>query len=217
MLRDAAVNLLMARLGQRTDASLKDQIIAEMSFAQEQILEANATQFWFQYAEDVSLVTVASTETVALPTDFLIEYEDGGLYVVDTTGKEHLIDREDWDTIRTHVSLSGEGQPTHYDLLGDNIHLRKIPDNVYSLKLQYFAKQADISGVLGDGNNIENGWLKHAADLLMAETGTIIAGQYIQSESMIQLFGAQKQVALDRLIKKDTAWKESNKLRKMEG
>ena len=216
MLRDAAVDLLMNRLGQRTGTTLKDQIIGEMVFVQENLLEGNATQFWFTVQDSVGLVTAADTETVALPTDFMQEWEEGALYITETAGTKKEVKKADWDSIAIHTSLLSTGLPEFYSIDTTNISLRKIPDIVYTLDMKYHAKQASLAGVTGDAANVENGWLEHASDWLIGETGTIIASQYLQSETMVKVFAAQAKMALDRLIKKNTAWEEANKTRMMD-
>lgn len=221
MLRDAAVDLLMARLGKRRDTTLKDSIIGEMVFVQETLLEGNATLLWFLLSSTTTVVTVADDESITLPSDFLQEWESGGLYIQNTDGTEKELIRDDWDIIKSEANvvgsnLSGTAKPTHYDLAGDSILLRAIPDAVYSIKFRFYARQTSLTGVYGDAANIENNWLKHASDWLIAETGVIIAGQYLQSSKMVGVFQTQAQTALDRLIKKNTAFEESNKTRRMD-
>ena len=216
MLRDAAVDLLMLRLGQRTNTNLRGQIIGEMVFVQENLMEGNATQFWFTLKDSSGLVTVADTETVTLPSDFMQEWEEGALYVTDASGSQKEVKKADWDTIAIHTNLSGTGLPEFYSIDITNISLRKIPDVVYTLDIKYHGSQEDLSGVYGDAANVENAWLKYASDWMIAETGMIIASQYLQSESMTAMFHAQSQIALDRLIKKNTAFEEANKLRNMD-
>lgn len=216
MLRDSAVDLLMNRLGQRTGDTLKNQIITEMVFVQENILEGNATQFWFTLKDSSGLVTVADTETVALPSDFMQEWEEGALYITDTNADKTEVKKADWDTIAIHENLLGTGLPEFYSLDITNISFRKVPDAVYTLSIKYHGSQADLSGVYGDAANVENAWLKYASDWVIAETGIIIAEQYLQSTKMAGRFQAQAQIALDRLIKKNTAWEEANKTRGMD-
>lgn len=214
MLRDAAVDLLMNRLGQRKGTGLKDQIIAEMVAAQE-TLEGNPTPMWFLLTEKSDAVTAAGDERVKLPTDFLLEWEEGGLYYVDSDGDEVLFVREDWDVIK--YKIVGSGQPEYYDIAGDYFLLRKTPDGIYTLKMRYYANQTSLAGSYGDAANVENSWLKHASDLLIAETGIVIADQYLQSATMTKRFEVQAARAQDRLIRKDTVMRETNKQRFMEG
>ena len=213
MLRDAAVDILMNRLGQRTNTSLRDQIIAEMVMVQETVLEGNPTPLWFMLTEKSDAQTEAGDERVKLPPDFVQEWEEGGLYYLDNDGEEQDFVRGDWDVIKKKIT--GSGRPEYYDLAGEYILLRKIPDDIYTIKMRYYGAQDDLSGSYGDANNIENNWLKYASDWFLAEVGIIIANQYLQSEKMVQMFIKQATEAKDRLIRKDTAMKESNKIREM--
>lgn len=216
MLRDKAVDLLMNRLGQRRSATTKDQIIGEMAFVQETLLEGNATQFWFTVKDSSGLATIVDTEAVALPSDFIQEYEEGALYITKTDGALAEIGKEDWDVIAIHSQLLGTGLPTHYALEVDNILLKKTPDLVYLLQMKYHATQTSLAGVYGDSANVENNWLKYASDWFIAEVGMILAGQYLQSDKMVQMFQGQSQKALDRLIKKNTSIAEGNRIRNMD-
>jgi len=215
MLRDAAVDLLMLRLGNRTDTAMRDKIIAEMAQVITTKLEGEFPLPWFLLTRDATLVTVADTETVAVPTNFLGEWEDGGLARIDANGKEVKLVRDDYATIRDRKD--GSGTPDYYDLVGDNYYLRDIPDAVISLVVWYFATAVSIAGTYGDAANVENGWLKHASDLVLAETGLVIAGQYLQSKEMVAGFAAQAAAARARLDTKITEREESNKQRHMEG
>ena len=56
MLRDAAVDLIMKRLGNSTDLTLRDDIINEMALAQETILEGDILSPWFLITEESDAV-----------------------------------------------------------------------------------------------------------------------------------------------------------------
>lgn len=216
MTRDQIVDLLMGRLGKRTSSITQQDIINEMPFVQEMTLEGHPEPPWFLLTTRQNLATVASTETVALPSDFLQEWEDGALYIVNDDGSETALTREDYDIIKYHKGET-EGKPSYYDIVGESIVLRQIPDAVYTLKFRYYARGASLAGVYGDGNNIENIWLKYAADWFLAEVGMVIANQYLQSDKMLQMFAAQAIQAKKRVDAKNTIMEESNKQRFMEG
>lgn len=219
MIRDEAVDLLMGRLGNRTHAPTQQNIIDEMVFVQETILEGDATLLWFLLTESATTQTVADEERVNVPVDFLMEWEEGALYITTDAGDVVNLVKDDWDRIKERIT--GSGQPEYYAIGGEYFLLRKVPDKAYTLQMRYYAKQTSLAGTYGEaagsGGNVENRWLKYAADWLIAETGLIIANQYLQSEKMAQLFVAQQQKAKARLIAKDTAMKETNVQRFMEG
>lgn len=215
MLRDAAVDILMARLGQRKDATTKQSIINEMTQVQENILEGDATLFWFLLTTEQTLFTISGNEAVAIPTDFLQDWEIAGLSVLEDDGSKTVMKKEDWNVIVDQVI--GDGRPYYYDIVGEEILFRLKPDAVYTLYWRYYQRQTDLTGAYGGVGNIENGWLKYASDLFIGEVGLVIAGQYLQSKTMVGQFKAQADLARARLIKKNTQMEEVMKQRFMEG
>jgi len=214
MLRDAAVDLLMKRLGNRNDTALRDIIISEMEFVQETILEVVFPLPWFLIKSDATLVTVADAEAVAVPTDFIHEWEYGGLSRIDSDGKPIKLVRQDYDVIRDQKH--GSGTPDYYDIVGTNYLLRNTPNEVISLTSWYYGKAATLAGAYGT-NNIENLWMKYASDLVIAETGVIMAANHLQAPKMAQTFAGQALRARDRLDTRTVAMEEENKQRFMEG
>lgn len=218
MLRDSAIDLLMGRLGQRRDDSsntMKNLILKEMVFVQENILEGNGELPWFLLSEKAEAVTVKGEERVALPADFLLEYEDSALVRVLGNGNEKVLIRDDWDLIKYKVL--GEGAPTHYDIVGEYYLLRPVPDDVYTLRMRYYQRDASLDGTYGDSNNIENKWLKYASDWLIAETGVIIAAQQLQSTEMASMFAQQAHAAKRRVLSKSVLMAETSKNRVLGG
>ena len=215
MLRDAAVDLLMGRLARHVNTVTQQDIINEMDFAQTVLLEGDAVPFWFLLSDEQSLATVADQEYIAQPSDFLQEWEEAGLYYVDDDGDHQEMLKNDWDVVK--AKITGTGKPEYYALAGERFLFRKLPDAIYTMYWRYYQKQTSLAGVYGDAANVENGWLKHAADLLMAETGVIVATQYLQSDKMAQMFMKQAGDARGRLVRKDTIMRETNVYRFMEG
>lgn len=215
MIRDKAVDLLLGRLGNRQGDSLKQTIIDEMVYAQENLLEGELELPWFLLSENATEDTVPSEARFPLPADFLMEWEDGGLYMQNDDGTETLMFREDWDIIKSQAALEGEGKPTYYDIAGDYYLLRKTPDAVYTVTQRYYQRQTSLAGVYGGAGNAENNWLKHASDWLIAETGLIVASQRLQSEKMAQMFAVQATKAKKRVMHKNIVMQESNKQRQM--
>lgn len=218
MLRDAAVDFLMARLGQRGDTALRQDIIDEMDFVQENILERMPDLPWF-LRTSATTVTVTSQGYVDLPTDFLAFPEEGGVWLEKETDGEwkQLTDEEFQVAFNTWDDRVGnDGEPELFSLISDSrINLYPVPDAVYTIQFEYMAKAADISGAYGGGNNVENAWLKHAADLFIAEAGFLVATQRLQSEKMGAIFSAQAQRAKLALMRKHNSMLEGTKMRTM--
>ena len=204
--RDSAVALLKLRLGNNALASLDALIVTEMQFVQRTILEQGPFKPWF--LETNGLVTsVASTRAASLPSDFIKEVDEQAFWRYGTYPDElSLVEMEKGDADNLSYLYGEESKaPTTYTLYGEgSVELYPLPDDAYTFKLYYYAHDTVLS------SNIENNWLKHAPDLLIAETGIIIAEQYIQSPEMGATFEKAKQRAERRLVSHDTARKEAN-------
>lgn len=219
MTRDEAVDIIMKRLGNRTDTSLRDDIIAEMVVTQATLLEGGPWLPWFLIKQD-TLSLSADAYSVALPTDFLQEWEDGGLYHFDASASSGsnpwtLLIRDDWDVIENTYANTTTGKPTHYDIVGNNILVAPTADVAYTLYYRYFGADDTLEGTYGDANNVENEWLKYAQDWFMGEVGVVIAGQYLQSDTMLKIFSVQAQIGRNRVRALDISRAESNKRRAM--
>lgn len=218
MLRDAAVDLIMKRLGSRTDLSLRNDIINEMVYVQENVLEGGPFYPFFLVSEISNADTTPTDERVQLPADFLHEWEDGALYYFDpdaTTNSWIALIRDDWDVIKATYTSNTPGLMTHYDIVGNYFLLTPTPDAAYTLKFRYYAAAESLAGVYGDAANVENVWLAKASDWLMGEVGAIIASQYLVSQKLQQMFVAQAVRGQKRVSQLDVSMSESNKRRTM--
>lgn len=212
MLFETAVSILKLRLGNNTLATLDDLIKAEMQIAQETILEGGDFLPWFLWKEDDTLVTVASTRALTLPTDFLLEADEGALYRFETAGDDTTLvemKKEEYDVLIG--TYNTEATPTHYAMIGESFSMFPKPDTIYTMRLHYYGTATALT------TGQENSWLKYASDWLIAETGLIIAGQYLQSEKMVQLFAGQAAKARERVMTRHTAMMEANMIHVMGG
>ena len=221
MTRDEAVDIIMGRLGKRTNASLQADIIMEMFLTVQPILlEKNGVFFpWFLEASSLAaLTTTIDSEVVALPSDFLAELEDDALWYYDAAASSDqqwtVMIKDDWDIIKAR--RQGGGKPTHYAVKGTDIYLKPTPDQAYTLRLGYNASDVDLNGTYGDGNGaLTNQWLTHAADWFIAETGALIAEHYIQSDPLANRFRGSVSVAKQRVYMETISKKEINQSRQM--
>lgn len=209
MLRDAAVTLLKKRLRRQGDSAIATDIIDELQATQER-LEQGVTLPWFLVSDDTSRQCTIGNETFAVPIGFIRVYEEGGAlwYRELTTEKWNPITRDDYTAIYNKNGIS-TGAPKNYSLEGSNYKLSQIPDKAY-----YMRTKAYVKGVLLD-SNVENVWLANASDLLLAETGVVIASFYIRN---MELAGEMKQWAQQahtRLFTADEAWKHADRQYKM--
>jgi hypothetical protein len=191
MLRDVLVATAALKLGDRTD--LNAAIINEFQVSQEMRLEQNGRfQPWFMISEDSTITTVVGEPRVALPTNFVAEVEESGLWYYDAPSALWIpIEKAAEDLGRYH--LTSNGPPQAYSVLGDVIRLHPAPDAVYTLRMRYAGKQAALT------TNIENTWLKYASDLLLYDACERLAAENLQNANLALVFGAAKTDAWERL------------------
>jgi hypothetical protein len=212
MLRDTAVDLIMKRLGNRTGADLQQDVINELVTAQADVLEADPIVPWFLLSEESNAQTTVGDERVELPADFIMPWEYGFLYRYDAALDDPYIEmsRDDWGHIKMVNNFSGI--PTHYDISGNYIFMRPVADAIYPLRMRYMARGASLAGAYGDAANIENVWLKHAADWLMGTAGAVIADQYeFMKPEIVKKFTLQAARGRETVRIRNVALEESNK------
>lgn len=207
MVRDAAVTLLLSRLGNRKAAEYSSIILLEMDEVQLRLEGDPVLMPWFMLTESSTSVTIIGDERVALPADFIHEFEDGALQVQDPTSLLWLdLTKEDYEHMREEYRESDPGQPKQYALVGSYFRVKPVPDLVYSIRMLYFAHQ-----VLPSATNIENSWLKYASDLLLSETGFTVASLHMQDMELAQQFDGARKIAKDRLWKLNEARMHANR------
>lgn len=207
-----ALDLLMSRLGNRTQPSLRATCLLEMVLAQQTQLEGNEHLPWFLLSEELTTVTPSDgvERRVSLPTDFLREAEEQALLIVDSEGVEHEVVKDDYDVlIQKHGYDATSDLPLEYALSGNYVHLFPIPSVQRKLRLRCYIRDA----VPQDSTSSENKWLKYAADLLIAEAGIVVASQHLQDPEMAATFAGMQQRARNRLFKAGVARDEANRMR----
>lgn len=191
MLRDTAVQTIAYRLGNRTD--LNARIISEMQLVQTRLEQAAVLPWFLDFLKDDISVAQGDTSFV-VPTDFLrLPDEDSGIWVVDDDGNPQELKRDSLSRNRRLIfDTTRDALPVRYTLLGDRVYLFPAADAARTVHMLYSAAD-DVLSV-----NIENGWLKHAPDLIIAETCKVIAIQ-LQMAGMVSVFEKEVGIASDRL------------------
>lgn len=209
------VTFLKLRLANSNDSSLDANIITVANVVQER-LEQEPELPWFLQADTnadgTNMTTTATEEIVALPTDFIREVEEYErmLFVQDSSEDDPWVPlaRDDYSIIKNDVT--GSGQPTHYDIIGTNLYLRKIPDDAYTLRLIYMKSDADI--VAGTTENL---WMKYASDWIMSETGWIIASTMVPMPQIAQQFQTESIRARQRVMGDTIARMQAGRMEQM--
>ena len=207
------VKIVGWRLGDRDD--MVDRIDMELDYVQDYVLESRAWYPWFLQSELASATTAANEVRVTLPSDFLAEVEESHLYIMDPVGAAAVpLIKKDPDVAQalTFGMQSATGFPRFYAISGLNFRFYPTPDDAYSIQMQYYAKDARISDSSADPK-----WLQYAADVVLAELLTILAGKHIKDAESAAGFAADAQAAWLRLYQKHTAMMELNQPRSLGG
>ena len=123
--------------------------------------------------------TVAGTETIGLPTDFL-EMRDVHLRTTPASAVKYLSPNAFFATARTTDS----GKPLNYTVLSSEIQFAPIPDTVYSTQMLYYYKPPVLSST-----NSSNVFLANYPDaLLYAALGE--AEPYLMNDARLQVWAS---------------------------
>lgn len=181
MNRDAAVTRVQQTLGFRSDKAT--EIVAALQDAQLE-LEESPTLPWFLLTEVASIQTVDEEERVALPSDFLQEWEEDPLHYFSTVAGVSDADawtplaKEDLEYLRDN--FEGSGAPQAYALDDSYFRIFPTPDAVYTLKNIYFKKDTTLE------TNVENLWLQHIPFLLIGIAGQQLGSGLRDKEALAQ-------------------------------
>jgi len=109
------------------------------------------------------------------------------------------------------------GIPLAYAVVGGYAHLAPVPDAAYTLKSQFYLRQAVLTTAygVGDGPTFENNWMLHASAWLMAELGEVLAKYYVRDTEAAALFHGDAQLARSTCYTDTVARQEANALRSM--
>ena len=200
--------LLGYRVGDRDD--MAGRIDAELPFVQQYILEAKEWLPWFLLTENSLMVTGTGSRAVAVPDDFLLEAEEGNLYLTRNGEIIRRLVKMDFDTAL--AKYPGSGEPVAYSTFGDAIQLFPIPEENLGLYFTYYGKGGDITL-----DTPVSKWYLHAGDLVTAETGRILAEKHIKDAAAAASFAQDAQTAWNRLYHKHIAMQELNNSHVMNG
>lgn len=202
----------MARLGNRTSSVLRGNCLKEMVGVQE-ILEGAPDLPWFIISEATWGETTVGDRRVKLPGDFIREVEEAPLMYRDVDGEDHEIVKGEYQDLEREYSTVATGTPLHYAFRGDYLVLFPTPDAVYELRFPhgYYARQDPPQ----DLESSHNPWFRYVSDLILAMTGSIVAGQYLKDVELVGQFASQKAEAENRFVRLMTAHEEANRDRVM--
>ena len=126
-----------------------------------------------------SLSTVANTETVALPSDYI----EARSLVVQSSPKI-VLSLVTPAQLYTNFPDGATGLPSEYAIIGSNIHLGRIPDAVYTITLTYYQTVPALTD-----SNTTNWLLTYNPDAYLY--GTLLqAAPYLLNDERIPVWGA---------------------------
>lgn len=203
MMRDDAVTRMRRYLG--FNPRLDTAILVDALKDAQQELENRPELPWFLITEVATISTTQGESRVALPADFIREYEQEALYIYDSSeGKWTPLEKRDADQLRKKFKddSDSEDEPKFYALDGSYYRLYPVPDAVYTLKSVYYAQDTVLD------SDVENNWLKFAPNLMIGLAGMFVTKgtrdqqAKMEFQELAQLGGSQ----LDREMEaRDTA------------
>jgi hypothetical protein len=214
MNRGRAITVIKQQLGFKT--TLDSEIGNYIDDAQE-FLETNYPHGelpWFMLSERAATSTKENEERVEVPDDFVQEYEEGALWLVNSDGGEILLHKYDADDSRNSAQARynyGElDQPTEdwpncYALTGKYFRLFPKPLEVISVKIMYYKRLA-LTVELED----ENDWLKHAPYLIIGWAGERMATA-LRDANALGVFSGWKGAAVETLTNRNIERKYANR------
>jgi hypothetical protein len=167
------------RIIDELDASGETSVTARVQL---EILSAirhyNMDQFWFEEAQ-ATASTVASTATIAVPTDLV------AIQSLDITYNSHPypLDRRSWDWYeeRAGSDTARTSVPTDYVYYRDQLYLYPIPNGVYTLTMAYTKVLSALSGATDT-----NAFLSTGEEMIRARARASYRINYKSSEEARQ-------------------------------
>jgi hypothetical protein len=146
--------------------------------------ELGDNPFYF-LAEEEDASTVASTPTIAQPSNFrrlrMLTVTNG------TQRKDLPPDRHQisYDEYRSRVwdATSGVGEPSAYAFWNELVYLDPIPDQVYTITFSYFGPKLALPA----DESTSNAWTADAASLLRAKSKSLLFRDVIRNLEQWQI------------------------------
>lgn len=203
MLRNDAVELIKQGLGFRTGTAIDANIIRTMKHVQWK-LEHGALLPWFLVSEILTISTVIGEPRVLVPNGFLREIDEGALWRFEATaaGTWTELIKKNFDFLQR--KQQGTGAPAFYSLLGRYFRLFPAPAAVYPLKVVCYLQDTLLD------TNIQNKWLEHAEDLMIANTGMMLSGDLVNRVAMAR-FQGEAAAAAARYVVENEAREHANR------
>lgn len=141
-----------------------------------------------------TLSTVAATETVTIPADFI----NARTFTITSTSPHVALDYKSPDQYqKVYAAYSGTGLPQAYTIIGSNFYLAPTPDAAYTIRLVYQAKVPSLSS----GTN----WLMTSYPAVYLYATLCASAPYLKDDARVQVWEALYQEAIQGVNSKDWA------------
>lgn len=139
-----------------------------------------------------TLSTVASTETVACPADFI----NARSITVMGTSPNVTLDYKSPDQYQDEFPWGDSGTPAAYTIIGGNFYFAPLPDAAYTIRLVY---QQRVPALSGSGTN----WLMTSFPAVYLYAALSVAAAHIQDDDGLQKWEALYKAAIEGVNMQD--------------
>lgn len=142
---------------------------------------------------NAAILTVANTQSVTLPSDFL-EIENIGLSSTSPQAPLSFVTPEIMD--RRYPAGYNSGQPVVYTTLGDTIQLGPTPDSVYTVSLDYYQRLAALTVT-------PTNWLLTNYPMVYLSAALVEGSLYLHDTDKVALWDARYRAEVKSLQETD--------------
>ena len=198
MNKQSAMSIVSTKIGNRSHL-IENGTIANQLYLSQIALEDKAFLPWFLIKRQTP-TTVASTQNVAFPTDY-IRLDEDTRFKIKVDSALYPLCLSDEDTLTAEWPKESEGRPTHFYQDNTDFWLYPTPDKAYDLNYRAYIRDTSVFDLNDTETNL---WLTHAANLLIARTAMVLA-KNLQNPKLAEALSAEYQEAKNDLIGADTA------------
>lgn len=186
--------LVMARLAGRTAVNTRALVVTELNEKIRQF-ERGPVKPWFM-EKLLSGTVTAATATIALPADFLEEYEEGAFRIATLDGVWSDPDprKVPIEALEKETDGLAPSIPYGYSIFGNSIYLGPTPDLDYPYKLKYYGR-TDV--IVDNTDPISNPWALEFFNLLSLSSAHVVAVTHLQSTDIAAKIQPELKTAYD--------------------
>lgn len=181
---------LVAEVTEYTPGAIEGAVTRAIAKAERRIVRRLRTR---EFETSTSIATVAGTETVALPADFVMMK-----MLLLNRSPAAVLAQKDLVTLHNDCPSTVAGSPRAYAAFGPSLYLRPVPDAVRSLKMFYYAAPTPLSA-----EHTTNTLLSKYPDLLFYGALVEITA-HVEDDGRIGLWKAAFDEAVRDILNDDT-------------